>query len=136
MVDREQEAKDLKGVVDSVCGNIRTAFEGGFDLKTALEAITSIKLSEYGKDLNQTLTLEVPIVFFAGQGEDTLKIGSIAGVPEMANLTSPEEIAYFQKAKLVWDNQIQFLEIQRLREEIEMQNQALEHYGHFSDQAK
>lgn len=106
---------------------VKKAVDREITFDKAIEEIEQLDLSGIKAD-SETLLMDLTITFFAGHDAKNLTISTFGST---GALITKEKMTEFTKARLIWNNKIQELEIKQLKEKLEHYSNALHDSGYF-----
>lgn len=115
--------------VSQVSEILQQMANGNYGFKEAMERIKAIDLKGL-KETQQTLTLDIPLMFFARTDSRHLELASIGGTEALIEKRAIDE---FSKARLIWKLKLKDIEMDHMKRVIEAYESALDKYGHFED---
>lgn len=136
MANQHQENDAIKTIdtlPDYVRGYVQSACDPSFanPFHDIINKIENIELEDFGIREDESVTIEVPITFFARAGKGSrLKMVSLGGY---LDLLSEQDFLRFNMGRLIHENRLKQQEIEMLREDQEKHLDALEALGFFGE---
>ena len=124
--------KDGQLLTDHVRGVLNIALDPSFNnpFPEVLEMVSKIDLSEFGKSIQDNLVVEVPITFFAGAGNNKLRLVSLGGE---LNIMTDKELVTYDKMKLIARLRLAEQEVAFLKQRVEEQENILIQAGYYPE---
>lgn len=120
-----------QNTVQKVSEILNLALKGEMTFEAALKLIAEIDITD-AKTEGQTLTVEVPFLFFAASGAENKHL-TLAEMGGTECLIEKRAIDEFSKARLLWKLKLKEIEVNQIKEMIGAYEGALDRYGHFED---
>lgn len=108
---------------------LKQAQNGDFTFEHAFQRISELDISGEKKE-DQSLTLDIAFMLFAGTKDTGLKVASIGGNEVLIDKRAIDE---FTKTRLLWKLKMKEIEVEDMKRVVDAYEGALERYGHFND---